>query len=424
MKPTLLLSALLAMSLHAASITELFDALAHNPSVRLDALSVANAKIAQDMATAALYPKIDGMVGFDHYNHPTNLLPLPPNKILPMVKNPAVPQPFSTTIKRAGVTASMPLFVKSLFTLRARTQALHLSAQKRKKLQFLQKEAMLVAADAQWLYLRHALEALQTKERSLRTSLKHIALQVKSGRAPESARYKIEEALNAIAISENEMRIKIEQAKATIYELTGITLTAPVPLRHAGKMTMAHLFALEPLEAKARADALAVRAQREKLYPSLVARGSYFYNDADAYNNDKDIDEEYASYGIYLKMPLFDKQQYARIEQAKLQRRKAEVMIKKSTLELRAQARRLQAMLPLLSRSVEAARASAQNREKLLRIAKVSFENRRMSEEEYLRYEDARAEAQARVRALEATRWQTVAQLAVLYGNNLKGIVK
>ena len=421
---TLLLSASLALSLHATTITELFDALKHNPTVKLDELAIKSAQIGRDTVAAQLYPKVDALLGYEHYNSPTNLLPVPPNKIMPMVQDASIPQPFVTNMTEAGVTASMPIFVKSLFTMLKKTDALRISAQKRKKLQFLQKEALLLGADAQWIYLKNLLHALDFKEHSLRTSLKTVNLKVKNGRAPESQRFKLLEALDQITLSRNEIKINIENLKATIYELTGMNLKEPVSLKRSGDITTESLFALEPLQAKERADALELKATREKLYPSLVAGGKYFYKEGDAYNNGKDVDEHYGSYGIYLKVPLFDKSRYAQIDQAKLRHQKSRIQIKKSGRELQAKATRLKATLPLLEHSLEAAKKSAQNQKRLLRIAKVSFKNASMTEEEYLRYEDAYQHALAKVYGFEAQKWQTLAQLAVLYGNNLKGIVQ
>ncbi len=243
------------------------------------------------------------------------------------------PQPFVTSMREAGVTASMPLFVKSLFTLMKQADSLRLSAQKRKKLKFIEKEALLVATDAEWIYVENMLGALAYKERSLRSSLKTVDIKVKNGRAPESARFKLLEALEQINISQNSLKIRIEALKATIFELTGKSVDRAIPLRQQGKVTKGALFALEPLREKAKADALALKAEKEQRYPSLVASGKYFYKAGEAYNNGKDVDERYGSYGIYLMMPLFDKTQSAKIEKTKLQQRKSRMRIVQSGQE-------------------------------------------------------------------------------------------
>ncbi len=424
MKKSIFPLLLLCASLQAHTIGTLFEALKQNPSIKLDDLAVMKFKIAHSDIMAKFYPKVDVMVGFDHYNRPSSLVPLPPNEILPMINNSSVPQPFGTTIKRAGVTVSMPLFVKSLFTQLKRSELLEHSAKKRKKLAFLQKEALLVGAMANWHYLLSMKEALDSKRKSLQKSMQIVQLKVKTGRTPESAMFKLQEAVDTIEIAKNSLNIEIEQIKATIYQLTSIHLKKPVKIYQAKNIKEEKLFAIEPLKDKAKAYALALKAKREQLWPSLVANGSYISNQTDAYNNGKSVREGYGSYGVYLKIPLFNKSNYTQIDQAKVNYAKSRTNIAKAALELKSDAQRLKATLPLLKKSIFVAKRSAKNRDKLLKIARVSFKNESMSEEEYLRYEDARSDAQAKVAALVAKRWQTFVQLAVIYGNNLKGIVK
>ena len=47
-----------------------------------------------------------------------------------------------------------------------------------------------------------------------------------------------------------------------------------------------------------------------------------------------------------------------------------------------------------------------------------------MSEEEYLRYEEALLDAQSRLYEADANYWQALAQLAVIYGHDLSEIVR
>ena len=70
------------------------------------------------------------------------------------------------------------------------------------------------------------------------------------------------------------------------------------------------------------------------------------------------------------------------------------------------------------------AKKSVRDQERLLKIAKVSLENEESTLEEYLRYEDALANAKANLYSFRAKKWQDIAQLAVIYGNDLRRIVK
>ena len=92
--------------------------------------------------------------------------------------------------------------------------------------------------------------------------------------------------------------------------------------------------------------------------------------------------------------------------------------------ELKAEADMLEGSLPLLDNSYKLYTQSVADKQKLLDIAKVSYESGRISTEEYLRYEDALVAKKAELYKVEATKWQTLMQLAVIYGNNIEEMVK
>ncbi|HFB53805.1 MAG TPA: hypothetical protein ENJ67_03655, partial [Sulfurimonas autotrophica] len=67
---------------------------------------------------------------------------------------------------------------------------------------------------------------------------------------------------------------------------------------------------------------------------------------------------------------------------------------------------------------------SIQNKEKLLKIAKVNYNSGRLSTEEYLRYEDDVVSAKAKLYEAKAQKWQTQMELAVIYANNIEEMVR
>ena len=414
---------LIAIGLEAITINDLFNALKQNPSTKLDELSVKTIEVSQGLVTANLLPKLDLVGSYEHFNSPTNLLPVTP-KESSTFKNPNIPQPFGKDIGRIGVTFSMPLFVKSLYTTRDKIKHLKLSANVKKKLNFIQKEAMIVGANSSWKYLLNLKQALFTKQKSIQKSKFSLEVAVKNGRCPKAALYKIDEALNQIEININQIDMKIAEAKNIIYELTNINLKKPVKITKVKNINMRNFLALKPLLEKQKASKLGIKASREKLYPSFVIKGKYMYNQTDAYNNDKEIDRDYSSIGLYLKMPIFDKVALQNIQKAKVDYLKSKEMIKKIELSLKAKANNLKTTLPLLEKSIRLARQSVQNQKKLLKIAKVAYKSQRMTEEEYLRYEDALASAKANLYLLESKKLQTISSLGVLYGNNLQRIFK
>ena len=84
----------------------------------------------------------------------------------------------------------------------------------------------------------------------------------------------------------------------------------------------------------------------------------------------------------------------------------------------------LQESLTLLENSIQLYQKSIQNKKKLLEIAKVNYNNARLSTEEYLRYEDAVVATEANLYKAKADKWQTLMELAVIYGNNIEEMVQ
>ena len=97
-------------TLNASSFNELFKALKENPITKIDEVSVKKAKTNKEIATSSLYPTLNLFGSYDNYSSPNSMLPVPPNTVLHLVKNPSQPQPFSRNIYRGGVNFSMPLF--------------------------------------------------------------------------------------------------------------------------------------------------------------------------------------------------------------------------------------------------------------------------------------------------------------------------
>jgi len=423
-KKLLLVSAVLPMFLHATTIGELFDALKTHPTTKEDAVLIQQAQNAMDQAYAKLYPNIDLFASYDHYNTPTSLLPVPPNKLMPMVQNQNIAQPFSKDITRVGATLGMPLFVKSIFTYADKARKMQQSAKAKKRINILKHEALIVGANANLRYLDAMQKALGSKRASLLKTKSFIEIKVKSGRAPKSALFKINDALSQVGIAQTNIAIGRTKAIETIESLTGIAIKHPVQMHQTGKLNTEMITALEPLRKKIEADRLEVKAQKERLYPSLLLKGSYKKSYADAYNNDKSIDEEYSDIGVVFKMPIFDKSRYTGIDKARLTLQKERLSLKKEMLNLTAQANALKSTLPLLEKSIKLYQASVADKKRLLQIAKVSYQSQRLSTEDYLKYEDDLVTQEAKLYQTRAQKWQTLMQLAVIYTNNIEEIVK
>ncbi len=414
----------LPLLLQAHTLHELFAALKTHPQTLRDETAVRQARIAQDKANAALYPKIDLFGSYDNYSTPTGMVPLPPNELFTMIKDPRTPQPFAYNIYRIGASLSMPVFVQSIFTFAKKAEAMQRSARAKKRINRIKNQAVIVGADADLLYLDALNKAIEGKARSLRATQKTLKIKVANGRAPASALYKLDDSLNQVAITKNSIALQRQKLLAQIERLTGIRLDAPVPLKQIGSFKAGDFAALEPLRRKIEADRLDLEAHKERLYPSLVARGNYVRSYGEAYNNDKSVYESYGSIGAVLNIPIVHMDRYADIDEAKIALSADEIELQKRLDELRADAEALETSLPLLENSITLYRKSIDNKRRLLRIAKLNYKTGRLSTEEYLRYEDDVVEAEARLYKARAQKWQTLMQLAVIYANPIEEIIE
>jgi outer membrane protein TolC len=420
--------ALLALSipylLSAHSIPELFDALKSHAQTKSDEMVVKRAEVAASQATSQLYPTISLFGSYDNYSTPTGMLPIPPDTLLAMVQNPAVPQPFSYNIYKGGAKFTMPIFVKSIYTMADKAKAMQKSAAAKKHINLLQNEALIVGNNANLQYLRELKHSLELKEKSLLETQKTLKIKVDNGRAPASALYKIDDGLNQISIAKNNIDLQKQKLISSIEAITGVKLKEPVEMQEIAGVQEGEMGSLKPLEEKLKASRLEVDAQKEKLYPSVVAHGSYAFSSATAYNNNKDINEEYGDVGVVINIPLLAMSQYDSIKKSKIELRSDEVELEKLREELAAKADMLKNSLPLLDNSIKLSQKSIENKEKLLKIAKVNYNSGRLSTEEYLRYEDDVVDAKAKLYEAKAQKWQTLMQLAVIYANNIEEMVK
>jgi outer membrane protein TolC len=376
------------------------------------------------MTSSSLYPKIDLFASYDNYSTATGMVPVPPNQLLDMVKDQSIAQPFSTNIYRVGANFSMPIFVKSLYTTADKAEAMQRSAEAKKHINILKNEALIVGANANFLYLVSLKKALEGKEKSLQETHKTLQIKVDNGRSPASALYKINDSLNEVAIAKNNIDLQKQKLISSIESLTGVRLVEPVSMEHIGKYEEGSFDSLKPLQEKIKADRASKKAQKERLYPALYAHGSYVYSRGEAYNNDKDVDERYGNIGLLLNIPLLEMNQYDSIALADVSLRASEVELEKMRDELRAEAKMLSSSLSLLENSQKLYTRSIENKKELLKIAKINFSSGRLSTEEYLRYEDAVVVQEANLYKTEATQWQTEMRLAVIYANNIEEMVR
>jgi len=405
-------------------VGELFDSLKTHPAAVSDDIRIEQALAGKSMAYSQLYPNIDLFGRYDYASTATGMLPVPPNDLLAMVKDPAVAQPFSENIFRAGAMVSMPVFVKAIYSMADKAKKMVQSAEAMKNINLLKNEAVIVSANSNLLYMQALEQALEKKKNSLLKTKEFVLIKVNNGRAPESALLNINNGISQIDIMKNDLSLQREEVISVIKSLTGVTLTNPVSMEQVGTYQDGDIKALDPLRKKLEADESGLKAEKDKLLPALVLQGSYSNNFGKAYNNDKSVNNDYTTIGLALKIPLFAMNQYTQIKKSRLDVEASKNDLDKMRLELTAQAGQLQNSLRLLESSVELYTNSIKEKEQLLDIAKVSYASDQLSMEDYLKYEDDVVLEQSKLFKAQAQKWQTLMKLNVIYGNNIEEVVK
>ncbi|SFV61061.1 outer membrane efflux protein, putative [hydrothermal vent metagenome] len=408
----------------ATDIHTLLDRLEHRHESKLDMLSVEQSSLAKESLSDKLMPTVNIFGGYEVYSSPNGLLPVAPNELITMVKDQSIGQPFSKQIMREGIKFTWPIFIKSITTLKAKADLLHLASKDKKRLNLYQRQAVIVGAMAQLQYLEALKSALEVKKHSILQTESTTKLKVREGRVPQSALFTLNAHINDLDISMNNIEQNINKLLSKIEALTGISLKKSVPLRLKRDVHRGNIFALKALQKRIEASQKGIKASTEAYYPTVVTKGNYSYSQGDAYNNDDRMSEHFGSAGIYIDVPLFDSSKSTNKQIAKLEYMQNKTKYEQTRDNLSVEAKQIEKEIKLLKKSILLSKKSVAEQEKLLRIAKVSLENEEITQEEYLRYEDALANAKANLYSFHAKKWEDIAKLAVIYGDNLKGVVR
>ena len=192
----------------------------------------------------------------------------------------------------------------------------------------------------------------------------------------------------------------------------------------AGEISPAPLLEVQREEMELAAAHKELSQRRATLYPTVSLFGSVSGNQGEAYNTDSDISRFYASAGLVVRFSVFDGSRWTDEAIAKVQLRKQEKKLAATKIELHALADNLRKKLPVVNRSIALAEQSVKNDEELLSIARVAHASGRMTTEDYLHYESQLLAAEAALYQARQEYWQILAQKAVLYGTDLRGVVR
>jgi outer membrane protein TolC len=412
---------LLCGQVWAVNIHDLLNAVSRQPGMEISNLAVEEGGLQQKAASAALFPKIALFGRGELYNSPTNLRPMPPTEVN-VTSGDSIP--FSRRILRYGLTLEVPLYVQKIYDLREKTRILHEKAKIENRIDLVSRQAAVISLNSSYQYLRSLDQAIAGRMASLDKTRADVTLKVKNGRTPESELLKINTSINDLAQQKNLLTAKRLDVMRDIKKLTGIDLTDPVPMVLTGKIVSGPFIAMEAQKKQVQAAMKEVSRRRAARYPTLSLYGGLSGNEGEAYNTDSPIYRSYNTAGIVMTVPLFDQTITKDVEIAKVEWEKSRKKLAEIRIELHALSDDLNAQLPVIDQSIKLAKQSVEDNKTLLVIARVAFESGRMTTEDYLRYESQKLAAEATLFQAEQQRWQLLAQQAVLYGTDLKGVVE
>ncbi len=403
------------------TMTSLLEAVAEQPDLAVSSLGVKAAEVQLQQARAELYPKLSAFGSYTMYNSPTNLRPMPPTEVN-ITAGDAIP--FSENILRYGLKVEMPLFVKSLYSLADKVKQVQEASRAGHKLRLISRQAAVVSLDASLAFTSHLDTAIASRIESLGKTREDLQLAVDNGRAPESELLKVLTALNDLQKQRNDLRRQSITLTSQLEQLTGVRLDGFIPISLKRPVTEDRYLRQVQQEANVAASEKELRQAWDRHYPTLKLEGVVSENDGEAYNTGQSISRRYDYIGVALTVPLFDRPLSTSIDQAKVQLQRQRQQLAQLRLDLDAEAESLKQQLPVIEQSTQLARTTLENTRRLLDIAKVAYRNGRMTTEEYLRFETQVLDAEAALQKTILDRWQVISQQAVLYGDELTGVVQ
>ncbi|WP_022670713.1 TolC family protein [Hippea alviniae] len=408
---------------YSINIQVLFNALKRQPISRINSLMVKQANIGYKRATDNFYPSIYGIAGWEHYNSPTSLRPMTPTESSEIAHS-SGSYPFSKNITQIGVEVKFPILMFPLFEISKKALEMKKSAAERKKLEFIRNEASIVVLNAKLEYLENLKKALDAEKERLKKQLKILNVAVKNGRAAPVSVLKIESAISSIRIKVNSIETSKNQVLSAIYTLTGIKLTEPVKMQLVKKPKGGEFLPIKPLQYQLEAKRYAIRAKESELLPKVYLSGKVFRKFGRSYNTNDPVVRNYGSIGVFVSIPIFDKPLYTDIEMAKSDYLKTKFELEQVSLELASKSKELKKNLTILNSSIKLAYKDVKDKKRMLNYAEVAFRIGRMTEEDYLKYVSDFLNAKANLYELKMRRWEIISELAVIFGNDLKELVK
>lgn len=406
----------------AMDISTLLKAVRKQPQAKIDQLAVEQGNIAVKKAYAPLYPEISVIGSYENYNSPTNLRPLPPTEVNIMAGE-AIP--FSRNIGRYGITATMPVFVKEIFDTARQLKVLSQKSAVKKQITLIGNQSAVVSLNSSFTYLSQLENLIHERTASLDKTREMVKIAVQNGRLPESELFKVESLIEKLRLQQSDISNKVIAVSRALYAITGINLDTSVPMTLTRELPdRGKYITLTLLNKDIEAAKHELQAKKDYLYPKVFLQGSFTENIGNAYNTDDLISRHYRTISLGLTFPLFDRTSHVDEQLARIRLKKAKEQYRKTQQDLDAKKSRIREQRPIIKEALRKAEKNILLSRKILEVAKVAYKNRRMTIEDYLTHEVDVLDAETQKSFWKDQRWHLIAEQALLFGQNLEGVIQ
>lgn len=417
----LLLICITPISAAELNITTLLEAAGKQPDMQSSQLAVETTAMQLEQARSELYPKLSAFGNYERYNSPTNLRPMPPTEVNVAAGDSL---PFSKEIERYGLKVELPLFVKGLYTLADKVKKVQQGSEIGHALKLVTRQAEVVSLDASFAYITDLNAAIAARLLSLQKTRDDLQLAVDNGRVPESELLRLDTSINSLQKQQNDLQIQKLTLINQLKQLTGLAIDYPVPLIQQRQVVDGAFLRQKQQQVSVAVAEKEVQRTEDQYYPTVRLVGAITENYGTAYNTDDSINRSYNYLGINISLPLFDLSLGSATDLARVQLHREQQQLAQVQIDVATEADTLRRQLPLLEKSQALALQSLNNSKKVLEIARVAYRNGRVTTEEYLKNETEVLDAEAAFHQTNRDRWQVICRQAILFGDDLTGVVQ
>jgi len=414
----LLIIGLVSGYLNGTTVSELFRGIKNAPDIRIDKIMEESLKEKQKEVNYLLYPKISLVGSIEHFNNNNPLVSMTPTET-----QKGGSFPFGKNIERVGITLNLPLYVREIYKNKKRLNYLLKSTQQKTKINFLAKEALIVGLVSNYNYLIKLKKAILKQKKSITKTIESIKVGVKNGAIPEFNLVRLNDSIQQIEINILNIDKQITEIKSKIFKISKVVIDNSIKMV-VTQYNRDEYIQIKPLKELINSDIETIEIEESNLYPKVYLKSKISKNWTKAYNTGDMINKTQSSIGIYFEWAIFDKQTKSKIRKAKLSLQKDRFELQKTINNIDGEVLKLGETLFYIKTQIKQEIVRIKLKQELLKSAKVAFIAGSMNVDTYLQYENNLALAKADLSKFIAQKYQTIANLSFIYGNNLEQIFK